>query len=249
MSNCQTRGFPPTIADLQTARMKNLGPLYVQEGFPMSSQSSLFDDLPRRRLWLLSKALEAVPLKEALQLAQAAQDFLDGASPSDVDLAISPRDPGRLALPHYDTAIPLASADRLDDAGAVTVIEPALLPSGAAFAETSDTQEAPRAPTGLVVLAGPDDVVRYLRRADDAIVPTQDGEYMVNGRFRESLEELVKRANRIRARHRQPLFQLMPMSFGRVAEDRVASTAAVSRGAEQVEQRDMIYGDEAVAAE
>ena len=40
------------------------------------------------------------------------------------------------------------------------------------------------------------------------------------------------------------------MSFARVAEDRVASTAAVSRvGAEQVEQRDMIYGDEAVAAE
>ena len=121
-----------------------------------------------------------------------------------------------------------------------------------ARAETSDTQEAPFASTGLVVLAGPDDVVRYLRRADDVVVATDDGAYMVNGRFRESLEELVKRANRIRARQRQPLFQLMPMSFARVAEDRVASAAAAAwRGveAEQGEEREMIYGVETVAAE
>jgi hypothetical protein len=221
--------------------MKNLGPLYVQEGFPMSSQSSLFDDLPRRRLWLLSKALEAVPLKEALQLAQAAQDFLDGASPSDVDLAISPRDPGRLALPHDDTAIPLAPADRLGEAAALPAIEPAPLPSGVARAETSDTQEAPFASTGLVVLAGPDDVVRYLRRADDVVVATDDGAYMVNGRFRESLEELVKRANRIRTRQRQPLFQLMPLCFARPAADRGK--------AQQPEGPEMTYGAEAVAAE
>jgi hypothetical protein len=116
----------------------------------MSSQSSLFEDLPRRRLWLLSKALEAVPLREALELAQAVENFLDGAPPSDGSLPISPRDPGQWArgLSQDDTAIPVASADRLGDAGAV--IEPAPLPSGAAPADASDIQEdeAPYASTG-----------------------------------------------------------------------------------------------------
>jgi hypothetical protein len=64
---------------------------------------------------------------------------------------------------------------------------------------------------------------------------------MVNGRFRESLEELVKRANRMRTRQRQPLFQLMPLRFARPAEDRVK--------AQQPEGPEMTYGAEAVAAE
>jgi hypothetical protein len=197
----------------------------------------VFDDEPSWRLWLLSKALEAVPLKEALQLAQAAQDFLDGAPPSVFNPTNSQPDLTQLApaLPQDD--IPVADADRLGDAGAVTAIEPAPLPSGVARAETSDTQEAPFASTGLVVLAGPDDVVRYLRRADDVVVATDDGAYMVNGRFRESLEELVKRANRIRTRQRQPLFQLMPLCFARPAADRGK--------AQQVEQRETVYTAEA----
>jgi hypothetical protein len=211
----------------------------------VSHHSSLFDE-PSRRLWLLSKALEAVPLKEALQLAQAAQDFLDGASPSDVSPSYKPHlvqlAPGN---------IPVASADRLGEVVAVATVEPAPLPSEAAPAEASGIQEAPFASTGPIVWAGPDDVVRYLRRADDVVVATDDGAYMVNGRFRENLEELVKRANRMRTRQRQPLFQLMPPSFARVAEDRVASAAsAASRvEAEQVEDRNMIYGAEAVTAE
>jgi hypothetical protein len=40
--------------------------------------AGLFDEPPRRRWWLLSKALEAAPLDEALRLAQAAEDFLTG---------------------------------------------------------------------------------------------------------------------------------------------------------------------------
>ena len=115
----------------------------------MSNQSSsMFNDEPSRRLWLLRKALEAVPLKDALQLAKAAQNFLDGAPLSDFKLAISLPDPGQLAqrLPQID--IPVASADRLGAIGAVAAIEPAPLPSGAAPAEASDTPEAPYASTG-----------------------------------------------------------------------------------------------------
>jgi len=40
--------------------------------------AGLFDEPPRRRWWLLSKALESAPLNEALKLAQAAEDFVVG---------------------------------------------------------------------------------------------------------------------------------------------------------------------------
>lgn len=38
----------------------------------------VFDDPARRRYWLLTKALEAAPLGEALALAKAAEAFLTG---------------------------------------------------------------------------------------------------------------------------------------------------------------------------
>ena len=53
---------------------------------------------------------------------------------------------------------------------------------------------------------GAEDVVRYLRQRDDVVVQTADGAFLVNGRFRETLEELVERANRIRARLCLPRF-------------------------------------------
>jgi hypothetical protein len=96
------------------------------------------------------------------------------------------------------------------------------------------------------VLAGPDDVVRYLRRRDDVVVPADDGTYIVNGRFRESLEELVERANRMRARQRLPVFNLMPLSFVRAAEDRVAAASRVK--AEEDEGRETLFSGELLAA-
>ena len=46
--------------------------------------AGLFDEPPRRRWWLLSKALESAPLDEALKLAQAAENFLTGGLGEDV---------------------------------------------------------------------------------------------------------------------------------------------------------------------
>lgn len=60
------------------------------------------------------------------------------------------------------------------------------------------------------VLARADDVVRYLRQQDDVVFPAGDGAYLVNARFRETLEQLVTRANRIRARRGLASFVLMP---------------------------------------
>lgn len=53
-----------------------------------------------------------------------------------------------------------------------------------------------------------DDVVRYLRQQDDVVVPVENGEFLVNGRFRMVLGDLVARANRMRARQGKPEFQL-----------------------------------------
>jgi hypothetical protein len=55
----------------------------------------------------------------------------------------------------------------------------------------------------------------------------------------------------MRARQRLLLFQLMPLSFARVAEERVASAAAAASRieAEQVEGPEMTYSADAAAAE
>ncbi len=53
-----------------------------------------------------------------------------------------------------------------------------------------------------------DEVVRYLRQQDDVVVPQEDGEFLVNGRFRLALAELISRANRMRARQGKTEFDL-----------------------------------------
>lgn len=53
-----------------------------------------------------------------------------------------------------------------------------------------------------------DDIVRYLRQQDDIVVPQGEGAFLVNGRFRLELPELVARANKMRSRHGKPEFRL-----------------------------------------
>jgi hypothetical protein len=62
-------------------------------------------------------------------------------------------------------------------------------------------QEA--SPTAMI-----DDIVRYLRQQDDVVVLQEDGGYLVNGRFRMTVSELVTRANRMRTRQRKPVFEV-----------------------------------------
>ena len=58
------------------------------------------------------------------------------------------------------------------------------------------------------------EVIRYLRQQDDVIVPQEDGEYLVNGRFRMRPDELVDRANRMRSRQGKPEFNSGSYSSG-----------------------------------
>jgi hypothetical protein len=52
------------------------------------------------------------------------------------------------------------------------------------------------------------DIVRYLRQQNDVVVPQENG-FLVNGRFQMSTTDLIARANRMRARQRQPEFKFI----------------------------------------
>jgi hypothetical protein len=84
---------------------------------------------------------------------------------------------------------------------------------------------APAAPTPqpAPIAASVDEVVRYLRQQDDVVVPQGSGEFLVNARFRLPLEELVSRANRIRARQGKPEFTLANGANGHAMANGLAS--------------------------
>jgi hypothetical protein len=48
----------------------------------------------------------------------------------------------------------------------------------------------------------------YLRQQDDVVVSAENGEFLVNARFRLALTDLVARANRMRTRQAKPAFEL-----------------------------------------
>ena len=91
------------------------------------------------------------------------------------------------------------------------------------LSDTSQTEEAGSEPecseqqaakiSGLAVLTGMDDIVRYLRQQDDVVVSVGTASYLVNGRFELNPEELLARANKIRERQGKPMFQRLPYGF------------------------------------
>ncbi len=72
---------------------------------------------------------------------------------------------------------------------------------------TVDEQEQGLQPTPDLS-ASVDEIVRYLRQQDDVVVPQENGEFLVNARFKLPLEGLTSRANRMRARQGKPEFRL-----------------------------------------
>ena len=62
---------------------------------------------------------------------------------------------------------------------------------------------APRHPESV------EEVVRFLRQQDDVVVREDNGKFLINGRFRLGLEQLVERANRMRTRQGKPEFQVL----------------------------------------
>jgi hypothetical protein len=79
--------------------------------------------------------------------------------------------------------------------------------------EPDDNEPQVAMTSGLAVLAGMDDVVRYLRQQDDVVVSAGTGAYLVNGRFQLKSDELLARANKIRQRQGKPQFERIPSVF------------------------------------
>ena len=69
-----------------------------------------------------------------------------------------------------------------------------------------DEQEQGSAPTETFSTSL-EEIVRYLRQQNDVVVPQENGEFLVNARFRLPLDELIIRANRMRSRQGKPEFR------------------------------------------
>jgi hypothetical protein len=195
-----------------------------------------------RRCWLLNKALENAPLDEALRLAQAADEFLgvDQANAPALPNGQPSKEwrsgNSTTAQTHRSqSAAPLSTATWLHAGCTSTTdfsadtgdsVEKALAEANDTYKnvpnesfaeeagdEASDSEPPVATVSGLAVLAGMDDVVRYLRQQDDVVVSAGTGAYLVNGRFQLNSEELLARANKIRQRHGKPQFQRIPSGF------------------------------------
>lgn len=214
---------------------------------------NIFDNSPRRRWWLLQKALEHASLEEALKIAQAADEFITSemkmcqaaaGAKSAAGAAASRSQPGtNIEYPGADQRRPdqpdeppapgAASSvrcgrTRAGERPAATDLRNDAAPEPAT-AEAPAAAEAAAAPNadqgcsadgkpeacdaGLAVWASVDDVVRYLRQRDVVVVANGENSFLVNGRFREDLNALVARANRLRERQGKLPFDLIPSVF------------------------------------
>jgi len=72
---------------------------------------------------------------------------------------------------------------------------------------TVDEQEQVSRPTPDLS-ASVDEIVRYLRQQNDVVVRQENGDFLVNSRFKLPLEGLISRANRMRTRQGKPEFRL-----------------------------------------
>jgi len=189
---------------------------------------AVLSDPSRRRFWLIYKASEHSPLAEALALARAAEEFLRGGSGEFNPAASLPELPlASVVQPDVSPRQPkVEEASRLAQIASVATTPPEM--GDLEGDETSSTVS-----DAVVSVVGADDVVCFLRQRDDVVVQAGDGAFLVNGRFRETLEELVERANRIRVRQRLPRFYLVE----RIGSHRRAAELVEAGGLDSVGRR------------
>ena len=229
---------PGCFADLAAATSP------AEEELDLAGESSMenskellctFDRPAHRRVWLLCKALECVPLNRALDLARMAEEFVLGAScdqesesPISPHLAANsshrqervewsacankPAAGGRSKLP-----LSTEQRGRLLDRHADGAHNPQLAsefglsPKQVQGIRISEARKGKLDRSGTPSAENPpqsiDEVVRFLRQQDHVVVREDDGRFLVNGRFKLVAAELIERANRIRARQGKPAFR------------------------------------------
>jgi hypothetical protein len=186
----------------------------------------LCGDPVRRRWFLLVRAMEHLPLEDAATLAERIEAFLSaGRSEPPVKRgAPTSRSEQEVIAPSAPAAppvtSPVASARAQDD----NVPPPPLadkpellsrLAEGASDADiiaefglTKRQLVGFRLQMGNITgdRASAEEVVRFLRQQGDVVTGQARDGFLVNGRFRLTYDDLVERANRIRARHGKKLF-------------------------------------------
>jgi hypothetical protein len=189
-----------------------------------------------RRSWLLYEALRSAPLDEAIELARKADAFIMGTAAKGeqarravaAELPEQPigeqaqNEPQRKEQSNPKRRLSLSADQRdrmLDRLAAGTknadiAEEFGLSPQQVQGVRIGSTREiAARRQRGqnapspeTTPITSVQEVIRYLRQQDDVVVPQEDGNYLVNGRFRLGPDELVNRANRMRNRQGKPEF-------------------------------------------
>jgi hypothetical protein len=153
----------------------------------------LLENPEARRSWLLLKALEELPLDQALEIAQVAERFLSG------DRSESRSNTGIFARPPAAKAVGLPATDET----------PAGVSNGTGI-EDHGRRSADL--LDLVVLAPIDDITRYLEQHGD--LSTSKGNlFVVNGQSEVTLDELLARANSMRVRQGLPTYTLLPAAL------------------------------------
>jgi hypothetical protein len=147
----------------------------------------LYDNPDSRRAWLLSKALENLPLLEALDLAETAERFLSG----------DPSESSSTTAIFY--GLGAANAVGLPAMGETPVAVSNCIDTDHGW-QTADTAK-------LTVLASIADITRYLRQHGELIA---SDEFEVNGQSEVTRDELLARANHLRVRQGLPTYALLP---------------------------------------
>jgi len=150
----------------------------------------LYENGEARRAWLLSRALEDYPLLEALELAEAADCFLSGDPPG------SRGTRGTFSCLNAATAVGLPAILETPEAVSNGI---GIEDHGWRSADTMD----------LIVLASIDDITRYLGQHGD-LITSKGNVFVVNGQSEVTRDELLARANRLRARQGVPTYALLP---------------------------------------
>jgi hypothetical protein len=179
----------------------------------------LFGDAARRRCWLLWKALECSPLDRAIDLARAADQFVSHA-PAEDRIVDASSHPTSVALPqpsseltHSPLEVPVlpepASQKRTPLALSPERREHLLqrLAQGARNAELASEFGLSKQQVQGVRMGSARQIANRRHTVDEQ-ERQENGEFLVNARFKLPLEGLISRANRMRTRREKPEFRL-----------------------------------------
>jgi hypothetical protein len=159
-----------------------------------------FKEPEARRAWLLLKALEHLPLPEALELAEAADSFVSGDTSERSGAAgLSSRLDGAKVV---GQALPVTTAAAASEGVGVASDNFGIKDHGSRSADTMN----------LTVLASTDDITRYLGQHGD-LITSNGNSFVVNGQSEVTLDELLARANRVRVRQGLPTYALLPAAL------------------------------------